>query len=330
MTVCAPLALWAVGSDASNNIEIDSKNDNQRDDVSEVSGKERADNNANHYNGDIDHNSTLVHIHDNNCNNSSDIPVSETEFVPIDEEENRNRSFRPHPVKEYWVLRRTKSPELCAQPSAGNLPLSCNSVTIGSLEVESLDGESALGGEKLNNVHSVIDDQGQGVPSPGIARQRGGQGDDDVSPEATTQMVSSEQVLSQELLFLAEPVKCYFCELGGARLSRTNQAECFHLELERTGKLGKGNPSEEEIKNLASYLGIDTCIARKVLEHLGVGFQTQDTSNKLSFVRRICWDNMNSLEDLCNSFELVWVGVNTSQEFYDILQEHHQPPVLQP
>jgi len=141
-------------------------------------------------------------------------------------------------------------------------------------------------------------------------------------PPRVVILSSREQELAQqEKLFLAIPVKCYFCELGRSRMSKSDPAEFFHLQLEMNGQLGKGNPSNRDVENLASYLRVNIGIARKVLQHIGVGNQTKDSKNRLSFIRRMCWDNMESLRDLCNSFEQVWRSVNMVKDTYNISQE---------
>ena len=88
-----------------------------------------------------------------------------------------------------------------------------------------------------------------------------------------------------------------------------------------TGQLGKGNPSVKDVENLSSYLGVHIGIARKVLEHLGVSNHTRDSRNRLTFIRRMCWDNMKSLSDLCVSFEKVWMAVNKHKDMTTISQE---------
>ena len=35
----------------------------------------------------------------------------------------------------------------------------------------------------------------------------------------------------------------------------------------------------------------------------------------------MCWDNMDSLRDLCNSFEQVWRSVNMTKDTHNISQE---------
>ena len=133
--------------------------------------------------------------------------------------------------------------------------------------------------------------------------------------------LKEQELAQQEMLFLATPVKCYFCELGRSRMSKSDQAEFFHLQLDMTGQLGKGNPSDKDVENLATYLRVNIGIARKVLEHIGVGNQTREGKNRLSFIRRICWDNMVSLRDLCNSFEQVWRAVNMQKDMSILSQE---------
>ena len=133
--------------------------------------------------------------------------------------------------------------------------------------------------------------------------------------------LKEQELAQEEMLFLATPVKCYFCELGRSRMSKSDQAEFFHLQLDMTGQLGKGNPSDKDVENLATYLRVNIGIARKVLEHIGVGNQTREGKNRLSFIRRICWDNMVSLRDLCNSFEQVWRAVNMQKDMSILSQE---------
>jgi len=144
-----------------------------------------------------------------------------------------------------------------------------------------------------------------------------------LEPESPAIILSSkdQEIAQQEMLFLATPVKCYFCELGRSRMSKSDPAEFFHLQLEMNGQLGKGNPSNRDVENLASYLRVNIGIARKVLQHIGVGNQTRESKNRLSFIRRMCWDNMESLRDLCNSFEQVWRTVNMIKDPFHISQE---------
>ena len=159
---------------------------------------------------------TLEHILDVKCNNkpknSEKLDDSEAEIVPIissvDLEDDQDERFNSHPVEEMWVFGKTKTAEAGPDALFGNLPPSCSNFSR-SCEV--------VGGEYLNPVHS-------------IARQGGGedgvQGQEDFSqvpkPAAVTPMVKSKQVLPPQ-----EPVKCYLCELGRSRLSRTIQARVF-------------------------------------------------------------------------------------------------------
>lgn len=103
---------------------------------------------------------------------------------------------------------------------------------------------------------------------------------------------------------------------------RSVPAEAFHLQLEMTGSLGKGTPTEKDVANLASYLRVDDIIAQKVLKHLGVSRQTIDDKNRLSFIRKMCWDNMDSLRGLCNSFEHVWETISKvkNKDLYETSQ----------
>jgi len=116
-------------------------------------------------------------------------------------------------------------------------------------------------------------------------------------------------------------LKCYLCDLGKSRLSRSVFGESFHLHLENTGRLGKGNPSERNVSNLASYLRVSLGVAHQVLEHLGVCKETVDSQSRLSFILRMCWDNMDCLSDLSNSFEHVWKTVNMLKDAHEISQE---------
>jgi len=119
----------------------------------------------------------------------------------------------------------------------------------------------------------------------------------------------------------APPLKCYLCDLGRSRLSRSVPAELLHLHLEKTGRLGKGNPSEGKISNLASYLRVPSHVAQQVLEHLDVCKQTENRRSMLSFIRRMCWDNMDSLSDLSISFAHVWYIVKMLKDAHEISQE---------
>ena len=123
------------------------------------------------------------------------------------------------------------------------------------------------------------------------------------------------------MLFLATPIKCYFCALGRGRLSKSDQAEFFHLQLEMNGQLEKGSPTDKDTVNLASFLRVNMGIARKVLVHFGVSNTTRDNKNRFSFIRRICWDNMESLEDLCNSFERVWNSLHVAKDPFSVSQD---------
>ena len=123
------------------------------------------------------------------------------------------------------------------------------------------------------------------------------------------------------MLFLATPIKCYFCALGRGSLSKSDQAEFFHLQLEMNGQLEKGSPTDKDTVNLASFLRVNMGIAKKVLVHLGVSNTTRDNKNRLSFIRRICWDNMESLEDLCNSFERVWNSLHFAKDPFSVSQD---------
>jgi len=118
-------------------------------------------------------------------------------------------------------------------------------------------------------------------------------------------------------------LNCYFCELGKSRMNRLVPAEAFHLQLEMTGSIGKGTPSEKDVAHLVSCLRVDDIVARKVLKHLGVSRQTKDHKNKLSFIRKMCWDNMDSLRDLCKSFEHVWETISKvkNKDLYEISQD---------
>jgi len=117
------------------------------------------------------------------------------------------------------------------------------------------------------------------------------------------------------------PLRCHFCELGQSRMSKADPAEAFHLQLEINGQLGKGNPSNRETENLSRYLRVDAGIADQVLQHIGVSYKTKIAKNKLSFIRRLCWDNMVSLKDLCISFEQVWRFVSMMKDVLNISQE---------
>jgi len=184
-------------------------------------------------------------------------------------------------------------------------------------------GDSVLEGEDYECHLKIVHNESSVLADGGIKEK---DGVEDVSREAGSflhddpnrNQSSNDQI---SVTTTVPPLKCYMCDLGKSRLSRSVLAESFHLHLDKTGRLGKGNPSERNVSNLASYLRVSLCVAELVLKHLGVCKQTEDRRNRLSFIRRMCWDNMDSLSDLSISFEHVWRTVNVLKDANDISQE---------
>ena len=190
-------------------------------------------------------------------------------------------------------------------------------------------GVSVLEGDDYQCHLQIVHNELSEVPENGVIEEK-----DEVQdvPKEAGEIIYEDLIknqASQKLLHdnqtrttgTAQSLKCYFCDLGMSRLNMFVKAESFHLQLARSGKLGTGNPSKRNVFSLASYLCVSPVVAQQVLEHLGVCKETDNNRNRLSFIRRMCWDNINSLSDLCVSFEHVWRTVDMLKDAHEISQE---------